>query len=388
MVSDADERSTAPRIVCAPNAFKGTLTAAVAAAAMARGVHRARPDAVTVEVPVADGGDGTLDVLLAAVGGRGRVEVITVTGPTGAPVAARLGWIGATTSVVELAEASGLRLLGHPPGPLDALRAGSRGVGELIRHALDGGAGRIVVGLGGSACTDGGAGLLAGLGMRLLDGSGRALADGGGALVDLGAVDVTDLHPGLRRAQVEVAVDTRAPLLGAGGAAALFAPQKGAGPAEVERLEAGLGRLVAIAGAALGADPALATRPMTGAAGGCSWALGAAGARLAGGAALVCDAVGLDAALEGAALAITGEGRLDLQTATGKAPFEVRQRAAAAGVPCVAVAGRADAATPGWGLVVTLEELAAEHGLDPFGDAETLVEAAAAEAARRALRPR
>lgn len=368
------------RIVCAPNAFKGTLTATDAAAAMGRGVLQARPDAEPILLPVADGGDGTLDVLLAA-SPQARVEHVRATGPQEEQVFARLGWIAHKAAVVELAEASGLRLLKRPPSPADALRSTSRGTGELIGFALDAGAEKVLVGVGGSACTDGGAGVLAALGAVLLDEDGNPLPDGGGNLTGLASVDVTGLHPGLRDARIEVAIDTTAPLLGSAGAAAVYGPQKGADPQTVAILERGLGRLAEVAGRALGADPALAGRPGSGAAGGCAWGLAALGASLIGGAALVCEAVHLDDALADAALVLTGEGRLDASTGTGKAPFEVLRRSQAAGVPCIAVAGRIDPDAPaGWADSVALDATAERSGLDPYRDAARLVEEAAAEA--------
>ena len=378
------------RVVCAPNAFKGTLTATDAAAAMGRGVLRARPDAEPILVPVADGGDGTLDVLLEAASEHARVEYVRVGGPLGQRVVARLGWIAPKAAVVELAEASGLRLLGHQSSQRDALQSTSRGTGELIGFALDAGADRVLVGVGGSACTDGGAGVLAALGVVLLDGEGNSLPDGGGSLGELATVDANGLRPRVREARIEVAIDTTAPLLGRTGAAAVYGPQKGADAPTVTILERGLSRLAEIAGAALGADPALASRPGSGAAGGCAWGLAAVGARLVGGAALVCDAVHLDDALAGAALVMTGEGRLDASTSTGKAPIEVLRRSQAAGVPCIAVAGRVDPDAPeGWAGSVSLDATARRGGLDPYRDAARLVEEAAAEAvATLGARPR
>jgi glycerate 2-kinase len=349
------------------------------------------PDVVAVEVPVADGGDGTLDVLLRASPGS-RVERVVVHGPLGAPVEARLGWLGDGSAVVELAEASGLRLLGASGG-LDAMRASTFGVGELLRAALDGGARRIVVGVGGSASTDGGAGLAVALGARLLDAGGAELPLGGGALGRLASVDLAGLDARLAACRIEVAVDVRSPLLGPRGAAAVFGPQKGASGEQVVELERGLARWALQLGhpAPLdignseqlgipashetfdgrqadvrasppkrpsdfvprrtqnpGADarpqPAprepLAAQPGTGAAGGAAFGLAAVcGATLLPGAALVCDLVRLDGALRDAALVLTGEGRLDSSTSEGKAPAEVARRAHAAGVPCIALAG-------------------------------------------------
>ncbi|HEY6379549.1 MAG TPA: glycerate kinase [Candidatus Dormibacteraeota bacterium] len=378
------------RVVCAPNAFKGTLTAAAAAAAMAAGVRRTLPDAEILEIPVADGGDGTLDVLLVPAGRDARVDQVRVTGPLGDPVTARLGWVAPGVAVVELAEGSGLRLLGRAPTPGDALRATSRGAGEMVRRALDGHAQRVLVGVGGSASTDGGAGLLAALGVALLDAASKPLPDGGGSLTGLATVDPSGLHDRLRGTVVEVAIDTTTPLLGSSGAAAVYGPQKGADPPTVAILERGLARLASVAGPALGADASLAARPGSGAAGGAAWGLAALGAQLVGGAALVCDTVRLDAALAGATLVLTGEGRLDASTATGKAPLEVLRRARAAGVPCVAVAGRIGPGAPsGWSVTIALEELARPRGLDPERAAADLIEEAAAQAlATLALRPR
>ena len=325
--------NAAPLVVCAPNAFKGTLSARSAARAIARGVRDA--GAHPVEVPVADGGDGTLDVLLAARGSAATLTRHRVAGPLGHPLIARLGWLGPGEAVVELAEASGLRRI-HPR-PLDALHATSRGTGELIRIALDAGAHRMLVGVGGSACTDGGAGMLQALGARLTDSRGVDIGPGGAGLEDLARIDLAAMHPALAACSVEVACDIRSPLLGPDGAAMMFAAQKGAAPQDIRHLEAALAHLAAVAAEAAGED--LSRLPGSGAAGGCGFGLALAGARLLAGAQLICDGVGLDAALSGAALVITGEGRLNSQTAAGKAPAEVAARARTAGVPCVAIGG-------------------------------------------------
>ena len=339
---------------------------------MARGAADA--GATAVALPVADGGDGTLDVLLAAGRPHGVVHPRAVTGPLGAPVQARLGWLG-QTAVVELAEAAGLRLMA---GGLDALHATSRGAGELIRAALDGRAERIIVGVGGSASTDGGAGLLQAVGAQLLDAGGRELDGGGAELLRLERIDLGGLDARLAIVPVDVAVDVRNPLLGPGGAAAVFAPQKGASAADVGLLEEALARLVTVAERDCGAA-GLAELPGAGAAGGCGFGLALAGARLLPGASLVCDVVGLDAALQGAGLVLTGEGRLDAQTTAGKAPYEVALRAQAHGVPCVAIAG--EVLDPLGGVLsgaLALADLAG--GLDPRLDAAALVRAAAGSA--------
>jgi glycerate kinase len=359
-----------PLVVCAPNAFKGTLSAGGAARALARGVSDAGWAAL--EVPVADGGDGTLDVLLRAAGPAARVERVRVTGPLGRPRLARLGWIGGDVAVVEMAEAVGLRLLGRRRDPMGAT---SRGAGELIVAALAGGARRVIVGVGGSASTDGGAGILAALGARLLDRRGRPVGRGGAALPAIAAVDLSSIDARLRTTTVEVAVDVRSPLCGPRGAAQVFAPQKGADGAQVLALDAALAHLGGLVEEAVGA-PGLADRPGAGAAGGAAFALAAVGAHLVDGAALVCDQAGLDAALRGASLVLTGEGRLDAQTAAGKAPAEVAARATRGGTPCIAVCGSVSGGASLFTATIALDEL----GDDPRRRVRSLLREAAAAA--------
>jgi glycerate kinase len=365
-----------PQAVCAPNAFKGTLTATAAARALARGVAdagwRAR------QLPVADGGDGTLDVLLAAAGAAARIQPVRVSGPLGRRRLARLGWIGWDVAVVEMAEAAGLRLLGPHRDPL---RTTSRGAGELIGAALDGGARRIIVGVGGSASTDGGTGIMAALGVRLLDGRGRAVGPGGGALTSIERVDLSAVDRRLRQTRLDVAVDVRSPLYGPDGAAHVFAAQKGANSDEVVLLDAGLRHLADVVERATGLA-GLAGWPGAGAAGGAAFGLAALGARLVGGAALVCDQVGLDEALSGAALVITGEGRLDAQTATGKAPAEVAMRARRTGLPCIAVCGSVNGGGELFSATVALDQL----GDDPQRRVRGLLRVAAARAVAMAGR--
>jgi glycerate 2-kinase len=364
----------APVVVCAPNAFKGTLSAQAAAAAMARGVRDA--GAVAVEMPVADGGDGTLDVLLAAFGSRARVTRHRVTGPGGGNLIARLGWLTGDEAVVELAEASGLRRLGT--ASLDALHATSRGTGELIRIAVDAGARRIVVGVGGSACTDGGAGLLQALGARLTDSDGIEIGPGGAGVAALAAIDLSPAIRVLSGCSIEVACDIRGPLLGAHGAARMFGPQKGASPDDVTRLERNLARFAALASTLGEGD--VATLPGAGAAGGCGFGLALLGAQLTSGAALVCDLVGLDAAFRGATAAITGEGRLDRQTSEGKAPAEVATRALRRGIPCIAIAGMV-ADPPSAMFAATLSLATMDPKIDPMRHSRALLR----RAARRAV---
>jgi glycerate 2-kinase len=361
--------------LCAPNAFKGTLSAAAAAAALARGVEDAGWTALCL--PVADGGDGTLDVLLAAAGERARVERLRVHGPLGPRRTARLGWVRPQVAVVEMAEAAGLRLLGRRRDPM---RASSTGAGELLRAALDGGARRVIVGVGGSASTDGGMGILVALGARLLDDHRRPVAAGGGALGRVATIDLSVAHAQMRGRRVQVAVDVRSPLYGPDGAAHVFAPQKGAGPRQVEELDAGLRHFAAVLERAAGL-PGLAGHAGAGAAGGAAFALAALGAELVSGAALVCDEIGLDDALIDGDLVITGEGRLDSQTAAGKAPAEVAQRARRDGVPCVAVCGAIAGGEELFTATIGLDQL----GKDPRRHVRSLLRLAASQAVGRAV---
>ncbi|MFC5379389.1 glycerate kinase [Aquipuribacter nitratireducens] len=325
------------RVVLAPDSFKGSLDAAGVCDALERGVRDADPHADVVAVPMADGGEGTLDSLLRSWGGE-RVT-LDVTDPLGGRVPGHYGWDAAgRRAVVELAVASGLTTRER----LEPLRATTRGTGELLRDALDRGADEVVVCLGGSATTDGGTGILRALGVRLLDAAGRDLPDGGGALVDLDRVDVTALHPRAHEVRVRVACDVDSPLLGPDGAAAVFGPQKGAGPDDVAVLDAGLARLAEALVVACGPRAAdVVDLPGAGAAGGTAAGLVAVlDTALEPGASLVADAAGLDAALAGADLVVTGEGRVDEQSARGKVVSAVVALAAAAGVPVVAVGGQ------------------------------------------------
>jgi len=366
------------RVLCAPNAFKGSVSAIVAARALAAGSRDAGAEPEVL--PMADGGDGTLDCLLAAAR-RPEIVLHRVSGPLGGRASARLGWMAPGEAVVELAEAAGLRRLGRR---LDPLGSTSRGAGELMARALDGGARRIVVGVGGSACTDGGSGILTALGARLLDGRGRPLGRGGGVLTELERVDLSGLDPRLAECAIDVAVDVANPLGGNTGAARVFAPQKGADAAGVERLEAGLLRLAAVLERDAGIDPGLRLLPGSGAAGGSAYGLAVLGATLRPGAALVADAVGLDAALAGCDLVLTGEGRLDAQTARGKATMEVAVRAARRGVACIAVAGEVADSLPGlFAATVSLTGIALPGG-DPRRVPRRLLRRAAAAAVRGA----
>ncbi len=322
-------------ILAAPDSFKGSLSAARAARALAEGVRRVLPEEEVLEVPLADGGEGTVDALLASLGGK-KVPA-RVQGPLGEPVEAFFGLMeDGRTAVVEMAAASGLPLV--PPGKRDVLRASTFGTGELIRLALEAGAREIVVGLGGSATCDGGAGMARALGFSLLDKKGREIPPGGGALAFLEKIDSSRRHPALEGTRILGACDVANPLLGEKGAARVFAPQKGASPKEVELLEEGLRRLARVLRDQLGRD--VADLPGAGAAGGLGAGLaGFLGASLEPGFELVARSVGLEEKVRAARLALTGEGRLDAQTSMGKAPQGVIRLAQKAGVPVFAFAG-------------------------------------------------
>jgi glycerate 2-kinase len=331
MNADATPGMLGPvHVVIAPDSFKGSLAADLVADAIAAGLRRVRPDVETVLRPIADGGEGTVAAALRA---GYRPRTVQVSGPDGRPVDATFA-VDGTTAVVELATAAGLGQL-EEPAPMTAT---TRGVGQLLRAALDDGVGRIVLGIGGSATNDGGAGMLQGLGVRLLDADGAELPPGGGALARLDRVDVSDLDPRVAGVELVVASDVTNPLVGPDGAAAVFGPQKGASPEQVRELDAALSRYATVLGRDVGTDPS-SVRGAGGAGGTAAGALAVLGASVVSGAGLVCDLVGLAEALDGAVLAITGEGALDEQTPHGKAPSEVASRARAAGVPCLAVAG-------------------------------------------------
>jgi glycerate 2-kinase len=323
------------RIVVAPNAFKGSLTARQAAKAMAAGVARAVPDVEIVQVPVADGGDGLVDVALQAMGGLPRAH--TVTGPLGEPVEATFCHVPVMHfAAIEMALASGLALV--PPDRRDVMRTTTRGTGELIAAALDLGVGRIGVGIGGSATNDGGAGMAAALGMRFLDENGEEVEPVGGTLHRIALIDNSGLDPRVRGVRIEAVCDVDNPLIGARGAAHVYGPQKGATPEQVALLDAGLVHLAEVIEKDLGLK--VADLPGSGAAGGLGAGLRAfLGAELRRGVDLVLEIVGLKDKLRGADLALTGEGQIDFQTAFGKAPAGVGAAAKEGGVPCIAIAG-------------------------------------------------
>ncbi|MEV4737126.1 MULTISPECIES: glycerate kinase [unclassified Microbacterium] len=346
------------RIVIASDKFKGSATGPEVAAALADGIHDVLPDAVVEAVPVADGGEGTIDAALAA--GFSPVDA-TVTGPTGEPVVARFAVRGAE-AIIEMAAASGLDVL--PRGEKAALTATSRGTGELILAALDRGCRDIVLGVGGSACTDGGAGMLHALGASLQTETGEA-TPGGAALAGLASVDLAGLDPRLDETSFVLASDVDNPLLGERGAAVVFAPQKGASDDDVIVLERGLARFAELIEQAPGVIPSVDAEG-AGAAGGVGYAaLAVLGARRERGVEVVLRLTGLAERIAGADLVITGEGSLDAQSLGGKTPLGVAALAAEAGVPTVAACGRAalseaQAADAGFAQVYALSTLEPE----------------------------
>lgn len=317
------------RILVAPASFKGTLSAAEAADAIAEGVRRALPNATVVTRPVADGGEGTLDVLGLPT------RTVRVHDAWGASKLVRVGEDGAAL-VIELA-----RICGFDPERRDVLAASTRGVGEALRAGLDMRCGRYLVTLGGSATCDGGTGLLRALGATFWDADGNVLPEGGGALWRLHRFQ----PPRIPVVDIDVACDVDAPLLGAAGAARRYAPQKGATPEDVERLERGLARWADVIEDLTGTR--LHDLPGGGAAGGTGAALALLGGRLRPGAELVLDRVGFDALLDGVDLVITGEGHVDAGSLQGKAPAVVARRALRRGVPVAIVAGAVEVVVPG-----------------------------------------
>ncbi|MFJ5260432.1 glycerate kinase [Streptomyces sp. NPDC088387] len=322
-------------MLVAADKFKGSLTAVQVAERVSAGLRRVVPDLVVEALPVADGGDGTVDAAVAA--GFERREV-RVAGPLGHEVSAAFA-LRDGTAVVEMAEASGLQRL--PAGVLAPLTASTYGSGELLRAALDAGARTIVFGVGGSATTDGGAGMLTALGARFLDTDGEPVAPGGGGLASLASADLSDLDPRLADIEFVLASDVDNPLTGPKGAPAVYGPQKGASPDDVATLDAALAHYAKILEAAIGPRAAeSAASPGAGAAGGIGYGALIVGARFRAGIEVMLDVLGFADALSRAELVITGEGSLDEQTLHGKAPAGVAAAARAAGKDVVAVCGR------------------------------------------------
>ncbi len=426
------------KILLAPNALKGSCGAGAAARALARGVRRAVPGAELVAVPVADGGDGLLELALDVLAAR-RIPV-RVTGPRFAPVEAALAWVPERRlALIEMALASGLALV--PEAERNPLHTTTRGTGELIRAALDLGAEILLVGIGGSATTDGGIGMASALGYRFLDAAGREVPPTGAGLATIACIDASDVDPRLARVDLQAVCDVDNPLTGPRGAAAVYGPQKGASPEQVARLDAGLAHLAALVaeGFPTGAfrpreevsesralvkelsglvfvstDPAnesrvvvselshtgtpkgitarpspgaLAEQPGAGAAGGLGFGLRAfCGARLRPGAELVLEMLDFDRQLAGADLVLTTEGRLDSQTLAGKAPALVAARARRAGIPCIAIAGSLEPGLSGLadrGFTAALSLCPGPLSLtDAMAQAEDLLAAAAEQVVR------
>jgi glycerate kinase len=340
------------RVLVAPQEFKGSLSAVQAAKAIARGVRDVLPDASVIEAPISDGGPGLVDVLLAALGG-GRASV-PCHDPLMRPIRAEFGVLGDGTVVIEMAAASGLVLLSK--GELNPLRATTFGTGELIRAALDRGCREIVLGVGGSATVDGGAGAAQALGARFLDRRGHLLPPGGAALQYLDRIDTSAIDTRLQDARIRIASDVRSPLTGDTGAALMFSPQKGASPDDAQILERALAHYADVLARDFGVE--ITAMPGAGAAGGLGAALVAlAGATIEPGFDLVAGATGLDRKIAAAHFSITGEGRLDAQTAQGKSASGVARMTRAHRKPVGVIAGFVDASYTAGSEFDEIEEL-------------------------------
>jgi glycerate 2-kinase len=322
-------------ILVAPNAFKESLSAIDAARSLAKGIRRGLPNARITEVPIADGGDGTLEAVISGTGGR--FLRTRVTGPLGNKITAEYGITGdGKTAVIEMSRASGLALV--PPVRRNPMLTTSFGTGQLIQAALNRGVNRILLGIGGSATVDGGIGALQALGVAFLDRHGKPVGAGGKGLLAIEKIELTRLHPALKRAEILVACDVDNPLTGPKGAAAVFGPQKGATPAMVRQLDHGLASLAALIARITGRK--FARIPGTGAAGGIAGSfLGLLGAKLRPGSELVFDLLKLDKIVPKMDWVITGEGQIDFQTQFGKGPGMLAKLAARHGVPVVGIAG-------------------------------------------------
>ena len=325
-----------PAVVLAPDSFKGSLSAAAAAAALAEGLRRVWPDADLRLCPMADGGEGTLDAVLSRGGRRSTDRVSDVSGK---PLTVAYGSIGEpATAVLEVAQVVGLT--DPAVATIDVEHRTTLGVGELMRHRLDAGVRRFMIGLGGSSTNDGGAGLLAALGLSLTDARGQAIAPTPAGLAALAAVDASGLDPRLAEAEIIVMSDVNNPLTGDRGATAIFGPQKGASRERIAEIDRRIANFASLAERAL--NRRAQDEPGAGAAGGLGFALQLIGGKMRSGAEVVADLVGLDAALDGAGWAITGEGRSDAQTALGKTPLIVALRAAAQQIPVSLISGSID----------------------------------------------
>ena len=339
------------KIIIAPDSFKESFSAIEAAQAIENGFKQVFSHTTYLKIPMADGGEGTVESLADAL--HGEIKTITVTGPLGTPVEARYALSKATgVAVIEMASASGLHLV--PPDQRNPLITTSFGTGELMVDALNEGVTKIILGLGGSATNDGGAGMAQALGVKLLDEEGQELSFGGGALHTLATIQTNELHPGLSQASIEVASDVENPLLGENGATAVYGPQKGATTQDIrDQLETGLAHYARVIENQVGLT--IQDTPGAGAAGGLGAGLLAfVQPRLASGITLVLELTNFVSHLEGADLVITGEGRLDHQSIFGKTPIGVAKAAKEAGVPVIAVAGQ----------LGERYEVIHEHGID------------------------
>lgn len=323
------------KIVIAPDSYKESLSALAVADAIEAGFREIFPAAEYVKIPLADGGEGTVEAMVAAT--DGRLIDVEVTGPLGTPVPAFYGLSGdGQRAFIEMAAASGLECV--PPASRDPLKTTSYGTGELIRHALDAGVQHIIIGLGGSATNDGGAGMVQALGARLLTAGGEAIPRGGEGLAQLATIDVSELDPRLAHCQIEVACDVTNVLTGPEGASVVFGPQKGATAATIPLLDEGLAHYAAIIARDVGID--VLTLEGGGAAGGMGAGLYAfCRGRLRPGIEIVTDALHLAQAMAGASLVITGEGRMDSQTVHGKVPVGVAKVAKRFSLPVIGIAG-------------------------------------------------
>lgn len=332
------------RIVVASDSFKGSLTSLQVAGALEQGIHDVFPSCEVVKVNVADGGEGTMDALADALGGR--TVPVQVHDPLGRPVTARYVIVdGGQTAVIEMSVASGLTLLKQDER--NPMNTSTFGTGELVADALLRGCRRFLIGIGGSATNDAGMGMLSALGVRFLDQDGKVLEGIGRNMVDVADIDLSGMAPEIYDSEFIVACDVASPFCGPDGAAFVFAPQKGADHQMVESLDRGMSHLAEVVLRVTGRD--IADVPGAGAAGGLGGAfLAFMDARLERGVDMVLDALGFDSIIEGADLVITGEGRIDAQTMTGKTPYGVLQRALAHGVPAVAVGGSVDLENVGY----------------------------------------
>jgi len=370
------------KIVIAPDSFKGTLSAREACAAMARGVRTVLADATIVEAPLADGGEGTVDAVLAAR--RGERRTVRVTGPWGQPVDAAYGaFDDGRRAVIEMAAASGILLA--PPGPRDVLRASTFGTGELIRSALDRGADELLVGIGGSATCDGGCGMAQALGVRFRRADGTLLPPGigGGALADITHIDLSERDARLASMTTRVLCDVTNPLTGPNGAAYVFGPQKGATPDDVVRLDWGLEHLANLIARDVGRS--IRDLPGAGAAGGLGAGLVAfANGRLEPGAQTIIAFMELPRLCAGADLLLTGEGSFDAQSLAGKLVSEVAKLGTHLGVRVAVIAGRVELPRERWRGIVSDVAASSATGLENAADA--VVDATAA-VVRRQLHP-